>query len=118
MIVWGGDFGSQYQDTGQFPDVRHQLLEVKLQTSPTIDLGLVQPSSEELLDIGQLDDYHPRHCDTRYALFYARIDQGSVVLTHLFVTTGADFFRRFRRFEGKVVNKKIQIPLPRNFFDL
>jgi len=30
-----------YQDNGQFPDVLHQLLEVKLQTSRTIDLGLV-----------------------------------------------------------------------------
>ena len=29
---------ADYRDDGQFPDVRHQLLEVKLQTSPTIDL--------------------------------------------------------------------------------
>jgi hypothetical protein len=34
---------SDYVDNGQFPDVRHQLLEVKLQTSPTIDLGMVLP---------------------------------------------------------------------------
>ena len=34
---------SGYQDDGQFPDVRHQLLEVKLQTAPTIDLGFVAP---------------------------------------------------------------------------
>ena len=32
-----------YRDDGQFPDVPHQLLEVKLQTSSTIDLGLVCP---------------------------------------------------------------------------
>ena len=38
---------SRYEDKGQFPDIRHQLLEVKLQTSPTIDLGLVLPSSTE-----------------------------------------------------------------------
>lgn len=107
---------SRYEDKGQFPDIRHQLLEVKLQTSPTIDLGLVLPSSEDHLDIRQLGDYHPRHCDTRYAMFYAKTDGKKVTLTHLFITTGADFFTRFRRFEGKVTNGKIQIPLPQNFF--
>lgn len=109
---------SGYEDRGQFPDIRHQLLEVKLQTSPTIDLGLVLPSSAEHLDIRQLGDYHPRHCDTRYAMFYAKTDGKRVTLTHLFVTTGADFFTRFRRFEGKVSNGKIQIPLPRHFFGM
>jgi hypothetical protein len=107
---------SRYEDKGQFPDIRHQLLEVKLQTSPTIDLGLVLPSSEDHLDSRQLGNHHPRHCDTRYAMFYAITDGISVTLTHLFVTTGACFFTRFRRFEGKITNGKIQIPLPHNFF--
>jgi hypothetical protein len=109
---------SRYEDKGQFPDIRHQLLEVKLQTSPTIDLGLVLPSSEEPLDIRQLGGHHPRHCDTRYAMFYAKTNGKQVTLTHLFVTTGAEFFSRFRRFEGKITNGKIQIPLPRNFFSM
>lgn len=108
---------SSHEDMGQFPDIRHQLLEVKLQTSPTIDLGLVLPSSEEHLDVRQLGDYHPRHCDTRYAMFYAKTDGKHVTLTHLFLVTGTDFFTRFRRFEGKVTNGKIQIPLPKNFFN-
>jgi hypothetical protein len=106
----------RYEDNGQFPDIRHQLLEVKLQTSPTIDLGLVLPNSNDHLDIQALGKHHPRHCDTRYALFFAKTDGARVTLTHLFLTTGADFFKRFRRFEGKVTNGKIQIPLPRNFF--
>ncbi len=109
---------SRYEDKGQFPDVKHQLLEVKLQSSPTIDLGLVLPSSEEPLDIRQVGLLHPRHCDTRYAMFYADTNGVTVTLTHLFVTTGADFFSRFRRFEGKVINGKLQIPLPRYFFNL
>lgn len=107
----------RYEDNGQFPDVPHQLLEVKLQTSPTIDLGLVQPASEERLDVRHVGSLQPRHCDTRYALFCAVTNGVQVTLTHLFVTTGADFFRRFRRFEGNVTNGKIQIPLPRDFFD-
>jgi hypothetical protein len=108
---------SRHEDNGQFPDVRHQLLEVKLQTSPTIDLGLVLPNSTDALDMRKLVNHLPRQCDTRYALFYARTDGKSVKLTHLFVSTGADFFTRFRRFEGKVINKKLQIPLPKDFFD-
>lgn len=37
-------------------------------------------------------------------------------LDHLVLTRGADFFSFFQRFEGKVVNAKLQIPLPRDFF--
>lgn len=105
-----------YQDDGQFPDVRHQLLEVKLQTSPTIDLGLVTPESIEPLDVPMLNGVQVRHCDVRYAIFYAQIEGGNVKLTHLFVTSGANFFRRFPQFQGKVLNAKLQIPLPANFF--
>lgn len=107
---------SRYEDTGQFPDIKHQLLEIKLQTSPTIDLGLVEPSSVEFLDIQKLGEVQVRHCDTRYAMFYAETDGKTVMLTHLFVTTGEKFFTRFRKFGGKVINGKIQIPLPRDFF--
>ncbi len=107
---------NSYEDNGQFPDVRHQLLEVKLQTSPTIDLGLVLPSSAENIDMQQLGNYHPKYRDTRYVIFYANTDGNLVTLTHVYATTGADFFTRFRQFEGKVSNGKIQIPLPKNFF--
>jgi hypothetical protein len=103
-------------DDGQFPDVRHQLLEVKLQTSPTIDLGLVTPSSEEVLDVPQINDVQIRHCDVRYALFYGRMEGQGVKLTHFFLTTGKDFFSRFPQFGGRVLNRKLQIPLPRDFF--
>ncbi|MCK6485427.1 MAG: restriction endonuclease [Phycisphaerae bacterium] len=102
-----------YHDSGQFPDVPDQLLEVKLQTSPTIDLGLISPDSTEHL----ADQPAYRHCDVRYAVFYGSIENGSVRIDHVVLTTGADFFTFFRRFEGKVVNRKIQIPLPRGFFE-
>jgi hypothetical protein len=107
---------SRYEDTGQFPDIKHQLLELKLQTSPTIDLGLVEPSSESPLDVVKLINEQPRHCDARYAVFYATTNGSTVTLTHLFLTTGEQFFNRFRQFGGKVINGKIQIPLPRDFF--
>ncbi|TAM48200.1 MAG: restriction endonuclease [Gammaproteobacteria bacterium] len=109
-------YGS-YQDDGRFPDVRHQLLEVKLQTSPTIDLGLVRPDSVESLDVPKIGRQPIRHCDVRYAVFCGRIDGNRVVLTHFFLTTGEAFFSRFPQFRGKVLNKKLQIPLPADFFD-
>ncbi|MEQ1750738.1 MAG: restriction endonuclease [Prosthecobacter sp.] len=105
-----------YADDGQFPDVKNQLLEVKLQTSPTIDLGLVEPVSAEPLDIDGFPEGAVRHCDVRYAIFGGETDGHHVKLTRLVLTTGEDFFARFPRFEGRVLNKKIQIPLPRGFF--
>ena len=106
-----------FLDDGRFPDLRNQLLEVKLQTSPTIDLGLVQPSSEDPLDMPMFADTLVRPCDVRYALFYGRTDGATVTLTHFFLTTGENFFVRFPQCGGNLVNKKLQIPLPSNFFD-
>lgn len=103
-------------EDGQFPDIPEQLLEVKLQTSPTIDLGLVNPSSEQLLHLSRSTNLTARHSDVRYAIYYGKIEDGNVKLTHLVVSTGADFFKRFRQFQGKVINKKLQIPLPSSFF--
>lgn len=106
-----------YRDDGRFPDIPHQLLEVKLQTSPTIDLGLVCPDSVETLDVPRIHDRPIRHCDVRYALFRGATDGVRVILTHFFLTTGESFFGRFSRFQGRVVNRKLQIPLPAGFFD-
>lgn len=107
---------ASYAEDGQFPDVRNQLLEVKLQTSPTIDLGLVEPSSTEPLNLDKLPEGTVRHCDVRYAIFGALMKDGQVMINSLVLTTGEAFFSRFQRFEGKVLNKKIQIPLPPGFF--
>jgi hypothetical protein len=107
-----------YQDDGQFPDIRHQLVEIKLQTAATIDLGLVCPDSSEPLDVPQIQDVQIRHCDTRYAIFCAKIENGHVRITHLILLTGQDFFKRFPKFGGRVLNRKLQIPLPADFFDI
>ena len=85
--------------------------------SPTIDLGLVRPDSKETFDIPKIDGRQIRHCDVRYVLFYAETDGEMVTLTHLFLSTGEQFFTRFPQFQGKVLNKKLQIPLPPDFFD-
>ncbi len=101
------------RDMGTCPDVLDQLLEVKLQTSPTIDLGLMSPDDETPLEAVAF----AKHSDVRYAVFYGKTDGVQVQLEHLVMCSGRDFFRRFQRFEGKIVNAKLQIPLPSKFFD-
>lgn len=101
------------RDEGQFPDIVSQRVEVKLQTAPTVDLGLVSPDSMSVAP--RLPGL--RHCDIRYAVVYGESVQGGKVrLNHIVTTTGESFFGFFRRFEGRTVNKKLQIPLPRDFF--
>ena len=101
------------RDTGTCPDVVEQLLELKLQTSPTIDLGLVSPDDESPLH----NMPGVRHCDIRYAVFYGSTDGAEVDIQHIVLCAGKDFFKFFQRFEGKVINTKLQIPLPSSFFD-
>jgi hypothetical protein len=108
---------SAFADRGQFPDIPHQLLEVKLQTAPTIDLGLVCPNSPSPLGSFKLSGKQVRHCDVRYALFYATRSGTSVTITHFFLTTGEAFFSRFPQFQGNVRNTKLQIPLDPDFFE-
>jgi len=105
-----------YQDKGQFPDITNQLLEIKLQTSPTVDLGLVEPSSQESCMLPKLGDTEVRHCDVRYAVFDAKLTEGKITILGVYLTTGEEFFDSFQKFGGKVVNKKIQIPLPPGLF--
>lgn len=107
---------ANYADSGTFPDIKSEVLEVKLQTSPTIDLGLVTPDSVAPLDVPPIAGIQLRHCDCRYAIFDAITDGITVTIRRVYVTTGQAFFNRFPRFEGKIINRKIQIPLPRDFF--
>jgi hypothetical protein len=103
-----------YADTGQFPDILCQALEVKLQSAGTIDLGLVSPSSEEpALTLSP----RLRHCDARYLIAYASHQADAFVINEIVVSTGAAFYGEFQQFGGLGQNKKLQLRLPRNFFD-
>jgi hypothetical protein len=103
-----------YEDLGQFPDILSQALEVKLQLSPTIDLGLVTPASVE--PVAKTGDII-RHCDTRYCVAYgSRVGSDSVRIDEIVLTPGEHFFDEFQRFEGNVQNAKLQIPLPESIF--
>lgn len=101
----------EHRDSGQHPDVPHQLLELKLQTSPTVDLGLVDPASTAALSPPFPDGL--RHADTRYAVFGGvRSGPSRLRLIGLTVVAGERFFEVFRRFGGLGKNSKLQIRLP------
>lgn len=108
---------TEFNDNGQFPDIPNQLLEIKLQTSPTIDLGICLPNSEEELEHIKIgNNIIIRHCDIRYIIFYGNVTDGIITLTNLIITTGQDFFKRFPMFQGRKINSKIQIKLPESLF--
>ena len=101
------------KDDGQIPDITEQLLEIKLQTSPTVDLGLISPgSADDVTVAGQ----KLRYADIRYAVVYGTVVEDQVRLDHVVLTNGADFFCYFKSLQGNVVNKKNQIRLPAGFF--
>ncbi|MBO8415786.1 MAG: restriction endonuclease [Proteobacteria bacterium] len=98
-----------YLDNGSFPDIPNQLLEVKLQTSQTIDLGKFCPNDYNEVLPGIFSN------DIRYAIFFASCENGSITLRKLFVVTGEQFFELNKKVEG--INKKIQVPIPHDFFN-
>lgn len=104
----------EYADSGQFPDILSQALEVKFQLAPTIDLGLVSPDSTDAVpDVPQ----RIRHCDIRYAVCYAlRTAPGRLKVRAVVVSTGSDFFKEFSKCAGKIVNQKLQLRLPMGFY--
>lgn len=106
---------SIYEDDGSYPDITNQLLEVKLQTSPTIDLGLHSPEDgQKILSVSGMTFFSQ---DIRYAIFDGEVSGDRVWLNNLYIVTGEEFSRYFPLFKGMGINAKIQIPLPGNFFD-
>lgn len=104
-----------YADDGKYPDIVHQLIEVKLQTSPTIDLGMHSPSDSDEVIRSRNKIFKSE--DIRYVIFDGTVSGDSVRLDALYVVNGANFAKAFPLFRGKTRNKKLQIPLPKDFFD-
>ena len=105
---------SSFKDDGKFPDIKNQLLEIKLQTSPTIDLGSHSPEEDEKIVTINGTDIHTK--DIRYAVFDGDVRGSQVYLKNLYLVTGKDFPEYFPLFKGKKTNSKIQLPLPKDFF--
>ena len=80
---------SLYEDDGTYPDVANQLLEVKLQTSPTIDLGLHSPEDGAyILSLNGTDIYSE---DIRYAIFDGEVIGNRVYLRNLYLVSETIF---------------------------
>ena len=106
---------SNYRDDGQYPDIPNQLIEVKLQTSPTIDLGAHNPDGENTVILSGEKRFIEK--DVRYVIFGATKIENAVHLERLFVVTGEEFVEHFSLFGGKIINSKLQLRLPDDFFD-
>ena len=104
-----------FEDDGTYPDIKNQLLEVKLQTSPTIDLGLHSPEDGELILTSNNQPFYSE--DVRYAIIDAEVLGDTVQLNKLYVICGSEFTTIFPLFKEKGTNSKIQLPLPSNFFN-
>lgn len=104
-----------YSDNGEYPDIVHQLVEVKLQTSPTIDLGMHSP--EDGVTVIRTSEKSFKSEDIRYVIFDGSVMKNSVVLNALYVVNGVNFTKHFPLFNGMIQNRKLQIPLPKSFFD-
>lgn len=103
-----------FSDNGQLPDILDQLLEIKLQLARTVDLGPVTPDSPSpVTNVPPLKGRAITHSDLRYTVFDATTNGKSVTVTRLTMATGQGFFKAFRRFEGNILNRKLQIPLPK-----
>lgn len=105
---------STYEDDGTYPDIMNQLIEIKLQTSPTIDLGFHSPEDGETIFSSTDKTFYSE--DVRYVIFDGIIENNRVTLRYLYVVNGRDFTKAFPLFKGKETNAKLQLPLPRNFF--
>lgn len=107
---------STYEDDGTYPDILNQLIEIKLQSSPTIDLGLHAPAENTPLFTDPTNNTCFSSEDIRYIIFDARVNEDQVILDRLYVVNGRAFADYFPLFNDGKINAKIQIPLPPNFF--
>ncbi len=106
---------SSYEDNGNYPDLTNQLLEIKLQTSPTIDLGLHSPEDNSV--VVETPDCIFRSEDIRYAIFDGEVIKDNIFLKALYIVNGCDFTKNFPLFKGKIQNAKLQLLLPTDFFN-
>ena len=97
-------------NSGQIPDIIHQLIETKLQISPTIDLGYHLPISNAPLKFSWNENQlTPR--DIRYVIALAdKTKEDTVLITGIIITSGEEFEKFFSLVEG--TNTKVQMTIP------
>ncbi len=100
----------QQTDTGDYPDLLHQLIEVKFQFSGTIDLGNHLPTDQSLIE-ASWNEWDITSRDIRYIVALMEKDvHGNFIVDSIVITSGEKFNQYFSIGQGK--NFKIQIPIP------
>ena len=100
----------QQTDTGDYPDLLHQLIEVKFQFSGTIDLGNHLPTDQSSIE-ASWNEWNITSRDIRYIVALMEKDtHGDFIVDSIVITSGEKFNQYFSIGEGK--NFKVQIPIP------
>jgi len=94
---------------GGFPDIRNQLLEVKVQDSPTVDLGKFSPEFEEVV----IDDLNITTNDVRYLIALTNPD--TEIVEGIIFSPGEKLGEVFSYVSDK--SYKCQRSIPIEFFD-
>ena len=102
----------QYQqtDTGRYPDLLHQLIEVKFQFSGTIDLGNHLPIDQASIE-ATWNKWNITSREIRYIVALMEKDEhDNFIVDSIVITSGEKFDQYFSICEGQ--NSKIQITIP------
>jgi hypothetical protein len=94
---------------GGYPDIRHQLLEVKIQDSPTVDLGAFSPAFEETLSFSNSITTR----DVRYLI--ALMDAKYATVQGIVLCSGSLLGEHFAYVSD--TSFKSQRSIPMSFFD-
>ncbi|MGC4234825.1 MAG: hypothetical protein QM594_17730 [Niabella sp.] len=94
---------------GAFPDIRNQLLEVKVQDSPTVDLGKFSPEKEEIV----IDDSRLTTFDVRYLI--ALTNPKTEIIEGIILSPGEKLGELFSYVSAESYKCQRAIPMP--FFD-
>jgi hypothetical protein len=94
---------------GAFPDIRHQLLEVKVQDSPTVDLGKFSPEKEEIV----IDALHLTTFDVRYLI--ALTNSKTEIIEGIILCSGEQLGELFSYISTE--SYKCQRSIPKTFFE-
>ena len=100
----------QQTDTGDYPDLLHQLIEVKFQFRDTIDLGKHLPTDPLPIE-APWNKWGITPREIRYVVALMEQDiQGNFIVDSIVITSGEKFNEHFSISEG--TNFKIQIRVP------
>lgn len=100
----------QQTDTGDYPDLLHQLIEVKFQFRDTIDLGKHLPTDPVPIT-APWNKWKISPQEIRYIVALMEQDaQGNFIVDSIVITSGEKFNEYFPISEG--TNSKIQISIP------